>query len=71
MKGYAVHGSREMIDVGIEALEALRTFLRENSDESTEVAEIRIYENMPVEVVVCDDMGAETMVWCRDGWVDR
>jgi len=67
VKGYTTHGSREMIEVGTEALEALRGLLDRHDD--AEVAEFRVYENTPVEAVVCDDLGFTTYVWTRTAWV--
>jgi hypothetical protein len=67
VKGYTVNGSREIIDVGSEALEALRGLIARHED--AEVSEIRLYENMPVEAVVCDDDGFQTYVWTRSAWV--
>lgn len=70
LKGYTVNGSREIIEVGIEALEALRDLLNALNND-TEVAEIRIYENMPVEIVLGDDGGFTTYVWTRHAWIAR
>lgn len=67
VKGYTVNGSREMLSVGIEALESLEALIARHDD--ADVAEIRIYENMPIEAVVCDDDGATTYVWTRHAWV--
>jgi len=70
-EGYTVSGTDEMVAVGIEALEALRAACAERGEE-VEVAEIRVYENCPIEAVFVDDNGAETLVWNRDkGWVER
>lgn len=67
-KGYTVNGTREMLAVGVEALQALQSVI-DDLGEDAEVAEIRIYENMPVEVVVAHEYGFDTYVWTREAWV--
>jgi hypothetical protein len=69
--GYTVNGSREIIDVGIEALEALRGLIERNESLGAEVAEIRLYENMPIEAVLGFDWGFQTWVWTRHAWVAK
>lgn len=70
-KGYLVYGSSEMLEVGAEALEAMRAYLRERENIGAEVAEIRIYENMPIEAVVCHDDGHDWLVWDRKAWIPK
>lgn len=71
VKGYVVNGSEEMLSVGAEALEALRAFIRRNAFADAEVAEIRIYENTPIEAVIGFDWGFQTWVWTRHAWVAK
>lgn len=74
---YAVYGSREMSSVGIEALEALPAYLgeltaidaAEGATGESEVAEISIWENMPVTALIISDLGFTTHhVWTRERW---
>ena len=69
MNGYTVNGSREMISVGVEALEALEAHLDRIGDDA-EVAEIRIYENLPIAAVIHWDNEFRTFTWTREAWVE-
>ena len=64
-----VNGTREMVSRGVEALEALEAEIALRG-EDYEAAEIRIYENMPIEAVICGDMGAYTIFWNGESWVE-
>jgi hypothetical protein len=69
-QGYTVHGTREMIEVGVEALEALGPFL-ESLGWDREASEITIFENLPVQALVHNDTGTEVYVWTREEWIAR
>jgi len=68
VRGYVTTGSREMVEVGAEALAALPAYLEAVGD-GCEVAEIRIYENLPIEAVVTEDHGFHWITWTREAWV--
>lgn len=67
---FNVNGTRQMIYEGVLALQALQAEV-ELRGEDYEAAEIRIYENMPIEAVICGDMGAYTVVWNGEHWIDK
>jgi hypothetical protein len=65
-KPLVVNGTREMLSEGIAALENMQRV----SGEGIEVAEIRIYENTPIEAVVSieeDDIIIDTQTWAWNG----
>jgi hypothetical protein len=69
-KGYTVNGVGAMVEQGTRALEALDK-LAERRDDDYTVAEIRIYENTPIEALVWDEEGItfDTLVWDGEAWV--
>jgi hypothetical protein len=68
-KGYTVNGWRAMVEIGTAALDGLRDLLLKFGEDG-DVAEIRIYENMPIEAVVYHpDYEFATYVWDGEKWV--
>lgn len=76
---YAVRGSRDMASTGIAALTALPEYLEhltaidvaDGAVGTSEVAEIQLWENMPVTALVISDLGFTTHhVWAGDRWVE-
>jgi len=66
---YRTLGAHEMVTVGIEALESIRPLLA-TLGEDAEVAEIRIYENMPIEILVVDEVSTRRFHWNRWQWLE-
>jgi hypothetical protein len=69
--GYIVSGYREIIDVGIEALEALRALIERNESLGAEIVDIRLYENRPIDALLRFDWGTQIWVWTRHAWVAK
>ena len=65
--GYIVNGTSEMLSVGTAALEALGPFVA--SLEDADIAEIRVYENMPITALIADDGGFTLYAWSGEAWI--
>lgn len=74
---FRVNGTREMVYEGGRALEALPGAMEAmfvthfDDDNEPEVAEIRIYENMPIEALIMDNYGEFLLVWNGGEWEDK
>jgi hypothetical protein len=62
---WAVNGTRDMVEEGQRALAAW------DAPEDQELAELRVYENLPIEALVMDEYGVLTLLrWNRREWVE-
>lgn len=64
---WGVTGTQDMIEQGVFAL----TQLKQTLPEDQELAELRVYENTPIEALVMDEYGVLTLLrWNRKRWVE-
>ena len=70
MSRYAITGQHNLITEGVRALDVLEEAVRGMFARGAEVAEIEIYENMPIRALVVEDAGTTYIEWTGRSWVE-